>query len=104
MEKRVEVVDHSEAERIVVRENPGALSKVVKNKASFYKWPGSKDVYAPNMTHIGVERLGTGCTQKYVAEHHKASSVYLVVKQKHDAAKRVERTQHRKVGAHIKQA
>ena len=59
----IERVDDIHREHLgvgVIGEQPSSLTKVVKDKCGLYERPGCIDVGLAHMTHVRVERLGTG--------------------------------------------
>ena len=101
----VERVDDIHREHLgvgVIGEQPGSLTQIVKDEGRLNKRPGCIDVCLAHVTHVRIERLGTGCRQKNEAEHHDARVVD-GREQEHDAANGVERAQDGQVAEHVEQ-
>ena len=104
LEERVELMQGGELGVGFVGEDPGALAEVVENEACLDEGPGGVDVGLADVAHVGVEGLGAGRAEEYIAEDHEAGLVEVAVKQERDAAQRVERTEDVEVRADVHEA
>ena len=91
--ERVEVGNAHELGVGSVVHKPSALAHIGKQQAALNERPGSVDVAAADVAHVGVERLGTGGGEEAAAQNHDAR-VVVGAQQKGDAAHRVEAQQH----------
>ena len=91
--ERVEVGNAHELGVGSVVHKPSALAHIGKQQAALNERPGSVDVAAADVAHVGVERLGTGGGEEATAQNHDAR-VVVGAQQKGDAAHRVEAQQH----------
>ena len=92
----VKVGDTHELRVAGVVDKPSALAHIGQQQAALDERPGSVNVAATHMAHVGVERLGTGGGEEAAAQDHDARMV-VGTQQKADAAQRVEAQQHRGV-------
>ena len=90
----VEVGDTHELRVAGVVDEPRALAHVGQQQAALNERPGSVDIAAPHMAHVGVECLGTGGGEEAAAQDHDARMV-VGAQQKADATQRIEAQQHR---------
>ena len=91
--ERVEIGNAHELGVGSVVHKPSALAHIGKQQAALNERPGSVDVAAADVAHVGVERLGTGGGEEAAAQNHDAR-VVVGAQQKGDAAHRVETQQH----------
>ena len=92
----VEVGDTHELGVGGVVDKPSALAHIGKQQTALNERPGCVDVAAAHVTHVGIERLGTGGGKEAAAQNHDAR-VVVGAQQKADATQRVEAQQHRGV-------
>ena len=91
--ERIEVGNAHELGVGSVVHKPSALAHIGKQQAALNERPGSVDVAAADVAHVGVERLGTGGGEEATAQNHDAR-VVVGAQQKGDATYRVEAQQH----------